>query len=1075
MYRLFAPILLLLSLPLFGQQTDPVFALNNPEGHYSGIIKVVVMPEGRKAVTLGDDKSICIWDIGQAKLIKKLWLDIGNDEKGRFLDIDIDPNFNRMAVARLNSEGTPVVNLIDLDADRMLGTFDGFTKGLKFVRFDPNSKFIITGAANEFGYEYQEPLRLWKIPLATGEPFLIDQPSAAIDAEPIHNITFYDKGKKLALISFSAKNVSIEIQHDKNALPEYTLKKVKPIITTEGHARYLAAKNQILNVELSGKIQIVDKEEKEKVFYELTNSGKKAVGDTVASNLYVSKSGKKALISLFDWGLGEYSTAIIDFIDQPKVTIYPYHFSSVAFTSDSTFLGANADGLRLVNFLSGEEIVFYKRTEYFSSDPIAFGPRKKIAYDSLKKTFDFENLSLSEDKKVNDFSFAKRSYNGVKIAIAPDGHQPMIDEKKVYYFSNLATLNEFSFLNNGTLLINLSSFNANQSSTLLYDISNESSWKFLKKFSGARSSASGIAPSPDITSDIFVIKDVDGLISLYDEGSTASPTVFNSNQQYYVFKNMRLYYSKKKQEWRLLPNKYYNGKINSQDVLIAINNFKINLDNDLYTYLESVDPSEPLSITLERKKETFSEQVFLITTPLIPPLLSLYESDNEWICWSPEGYYASSVDGEKLGGWVINQGVNQLAEYHPLYDFKKTYYRPELIKLIAREEGFQPAVAMYNREAPVPLVADQAVADNLPPSVRWVSPVSKDTTYGKNAIILQAEVTSASDITNAKVLLNGRTIIRRDQMKVRDKADFRYEVTFEMELLALENTVNLFVENEQGSTVSEERILRSEKIEKGLERYKPNLYILNIGVSQHSIPDYSLTYADKDARAIAELYKSQKGKLFKEVYDRTLTNESATRANILEAFYWLEKNATQKDVVLIFIASHGINEKDKFYILPYDGDPETIRISGVDWLDFSDVLGNLPSKVLVFIDACHSGKLGSNLLASRGQTDLVEAIRALATEENGVVIMAASTGKEYSYESQEWGHGAFTLALLDGLRDGKADLNQDGIINIREIDYFVADRVKELTNGKQHPTTQKPSVVAEFPLLLLDRNSDNRN
>ena len=289
-----------------------------------------------------------------------------------------------------------------------------------------------------------------------------------------------------------------------------------------------------------------------------------------------------------------------------------------------------------------------------------------------------------------------------------------------------------------------------------------------------------------------------------------------------------------------------------------------------------------------------------------------------------------------------------------------------------------------------------------------------------------------------------------------------------MDLLNLENTVNIFIENEHGSTISEERILRSEKIQKGIERYKPNLYLLSIGVSQHSDPAYRLSFADKDALAIADLYLNQKGKLFKDVFDKTLTNEQATRNNILEAFYWLEKNATQKDVVLIFIASHGINEKDRFYILPYDGEPDRIRITGVDWLDFSDVLGNLPSKVLVFIDACHSGKLGANLLAERGRTDLLEAIRALATEENGVVIMAASTGKEYSFESPEWRHGAFTLALLDGLKDGEADLNKDGIINIREIDYFVAERVKELTKGKQHPTTQKPSVVAEFPLLLYE-------
>jgi uncharacterized caspase-like protein len=96
----------------------------------------------------------------------------------------------------------------------------------------------------------------------------------------------------------------------------------------------------------------------------------------------------------------------------------------------------------------------------------------------------------------------------------------------------------------------------------------------------------------------------------------------------------------------------------------------------------------------------------------------------------------------------------------------------------------------------------------------------------------------------------------------------------------------------------------------------------------------------------------------------------------------------------------------------------------------------------------------------------MEAIRALATEENGVVIMAASTGKESSLESPEWKHGAFTLALLEGLGEGKADINGDNVVNIREIDYYVADRVKALTNGRQHPTTQKPSVVSEFPVVM---------
>jgi hypothetical protein len=74
--------------------------------------------------------------------------------------------------------------------------------------------------------------------------------------------------------------------------------------------------------------------------------------------------------------------------------------------------------------------------------------------------------------------------------------------------------------------------------------------------------------------------------------------------------------------------------------------------------------------------------------------------------------------------------------------------------------------------------------------------------------------------------------------------------------------------------------------------------------------------------------------------------------------------------------------------LPSDGDPDRLRATGVDWGDFSTVLGNLPSRVLLFLDACHSGQLGANL-GYRTATDITEALRKLASDENGVVIMAA--------------------------------------------------------------------------------------
>ena len=79
--------------------------------------------------------------------------------------------------------------------------------------------------------------------------------------------------------------------------------------------------------------------------------------------------------------------------------------------------------------------------------------------------------------------------------------------------------------------------------------------------------------------------------------------------------------------------------------------------------------------------------------------------------------------------------------------------------------------------------------------------------------------------------------------------------------------------------------------------------------------------------------------------------------------------------------------------------------------------------------------------------------------------MAACTGKESGVEHPDWGHGAFTMALLDGIK-GEADKNADNIITVKELDLYTTERVKELTGGKQHPTTEFLKISPDFPVVL---------
>ena len=47
--------------------------------------------------------------------------------------------------------------------------------------------------------------------------------------------------------------------------------------------------------------------------------------------------------------------------------------------------------------------------------------------------------------------------------------------------------------------------------------------------------------------------------------------------------------------------------------------------------------------------------------------------------WTPQGYYAASPDGDRFIGWHISRGVDKDAEYVGAAQFKKRYYRPDIV------------------------------------------------------------------------------------------------------------------------------------------------------------------------------------------------------------------------------------------------------------------------------------------------------------------------------------------------------------------------------------------------------------
>jgi uncharacterized caspase-like protein len=98
--------------------------------------------------------------------------------------------------------------------------------------------------------------------------------------------------------------------------------------------------------------------------------------------------------------------------------------------------------------------------------------------------------------------------------------------------------------------------------------------------------------------------------------------------------------------------------------------------------------------------------------------------------------------------------------------------------------------------------------------------------------------------------------------------------------------------------------------------------------------------------------------------------------------------------------------------------------------------------VFLFVDTCHSGGLN-------GRSDDL----AIEVKDSGAYILASSGPTEYSFESPEWKHGAFTRSLLQSL-DNK-DIEDDGAIRFVDLARAVAREVRSLLRAAQRNETEQ--------------------
>lgn len=250
---------------------------------------------------------------------------------------------------------------------------------------------------------------------------------------------------------------------------------------------------------------------------------------------------------------------------------------------------------------------------------------------------------------------------------------------------------------------------------------------------------------------------------------------------------------------------------------------------------------------------------------------------------------------------------------------------------------------------------------------------------------------------------------------------------------------------------------------------RPRLVVLAIGISEYQRPEYRLGLAAKDARDFVKAMERQRGALYSEVSVRVLADRDATRVNIERGLTWLSASVGPSDIGMLFMAGHGLNEPGgQYYFLPYDGQHTRLPATSVAESVIRDTLGKMRGRALFFVDTCFAGNVVGSAPGALANTsrELGRLASELASSENGVVVFASSSGRQLSEEKDEWGNGAFTKALIDGI-GGKADLTRTGRVTFKGLDFFVSEEVRRLTDGRQTPVTISPVGVPDFMLARI--------
>ena len=217
---------------------------------------------------------------------------------------------------------------------------------------------------------------------------------------------------------------------------------------------------------------------------------------------------------------------------------------------------------------------------------------------------------------------------------------------------------------------------------------------------------------------------------------------------------------------------------------------------------------------------------------------------------------------------------------------------------------------------------------------------------------------------------------------------------------------------------------------------------LLIGVSEYEPGLDGLPAAVNDVAAMQQVLANPNMGDFADAAVTVLQNPS--RQAMEDALYRLFADRQKEDLVLLYFSGHGVvDEGGEFYFTTRFTRKEAGRLvpttavaarSVREWMEQS----RSQYKVII-LDSCFSGAFARGVKAK--DSGSINPEQFLGGK--GTAILTASTSTQYALTQDGFDLSIYTHYLVEGIRTGGADRDDDGFIGAEELHAYASSKVKE--------------------------------